>query len=309
MTFQSLKSRRTTASNGATGNNFRRALAALALCGFTAANVFAAEPGATLKWKARSSTAPAKVAVVEPSRPAPAPAAPRKLEAPKAGDIQLVTAYEVKPTQVVAPVDDPFGDKKPPMPAAPNILPPTTTQPAAPSLPDFGNSPLPGITPGTQSAQGTGSYLNEPCPKPGDLKSISQLTNVIAASAGDLPQECTIDDRVEQSVNRPWECLTYTWKASGLCHKPLYFEEQNLERYGHSTGPFSQPFVSAAHFFLTFPVLPYKMGIKAPWECEYALGYYRPGSCAPYVIPGVPITARAIATEAAVVGGAIAILP
>lgn len=308
MTFLSLKSRRITASNGATANKFRRALTAFALCGAVAnalvSNIWAAEPAATLKWKSRNIATPKAAVVVEPSRPEP-----RSLELRKSSDIQLV-AHEGVPTQNVAPLDDPFGDKPKLPPAAPKILPPAPTQPApTPSLPDFGTTPLPGVTPGMQSAQGTGSYLNEPCPKPGDLKSISQLTNVIAASAGDLPQECTIDDRIEASVNRPWEHLTYTWKASGLCHKPLYFEEQNLERYGHSTGPFTQPIVSAAHFFCTFPVLPYKMGIRAPNECEYALGYYRPGSCAPYVIPGVPITARAIAYEVGTAVGLSYILP
>lgn len=299
MIFRLLKSRRTTASNGATANNFRRAVATFCLCGFAAANASAAEPGATLKWKTRGSVAPPRaVEVTEP----------RRLEAPVAREIQLV-AHDVVQTQVAAPLDDPFGDKTKPGTQVPNTLPPMPTVPTAPpSLPNFGESPLPGV-PDTQSAQGTGSYANEPCPKPGDLKPISQLTNVIRASTGDLPQECTIDDRVEPSTNRPWACTTFTWKASGLCHKPLYFEEQNLERYGHSTGPLSQPIVSAAHFFGTIPLLPYKMGIRAPWECEYALGYYRPGSCAPYVIPGVPITARAVAAQAGAVAGAYYILP
>jgi hypothetical protein len=99
------------------------------------------------------------------------------------------------------------------------------------------------------------------------------------------------------------------WKASGLCHKPLYFEQVALERYGHSTGPLTQPIVDGAHFFLTVPVLPYKMGIEAPWECKYALGYYRPGSCAPYIIPPIPLSARGAALEAATAAALIYTLP
>lgn len=107
---------------------------------------------------------------------------------------------------------------------------------------------------------------------------------------------------------RRWDQVTFMWKASGLCHKPLYFEQVQLERYGHSWGPYVQPIISGAHFFATFPVLPYKMGIQAPNECVYTLGYYRPGNCAPYMIDAVPFTWRAAAFEAgAWVGGAAAI--
>ncbi len=57
-------------------------------------------------------------------------------------------------------------------------------------------------------------------------------------------------------------------------------------------GPILDPAVSAAHFFGTLPILPYKMGVDTPCECQYALGYYRPGNCAPYMIQPFPISAR-----------------
>ena len=98
-----------------------------------------------------------------------------------------------------------------------------------------------------------------------------------------VPTECSLgEDKFE---NREWLASTMTWKASGLCHKPLYFEEVQLERYGHTIGPVLQPAVSGAHFFLNIATLPYKMGISPPHECEYALGYYRPGNCAPWLLP------------------------
>ncbi len=52
-----------------------------------------------------------------------------------------------------------------------------------------------------------------------------------------------------------------TWKASNLCHSPLYFEDVNLERYGHTHGPLLEPLVQSAHFFANIAVLPYKMGV------------------------------------------------
>ena len=91
---------------------------------------------------------------------------------------------------------------------------------------------------------------------------------------------------------------TFTWKATGTCHKPLYFEDVQLERYGHSWNPVVQPFMSAAHFFVSVPLLPYKMGLNPPNECMYTLGYYRPGSCAPYMIEPIPLSLRAAAFEA-----------
>ena len=146
-----------------------------------------------------------------------------------------------------------------------------------------------------------------PCPRPEDLKRISEITNVIAPDPGDFPPECTLGDA--PYMPRMWGMTEYTWKAAGLCHKPLYFEEVALERYGHMTGPLTQPFVSGAHFFLTLPILPYKMGIDPPWECVYPLGYYRPGSCAPYMIYPFPLSLRGAAVQAAATTGAVFLIP
>jgi hypothetical protein len=110
-------------------------------------------------------------------------------------------------------------------------------------------------------------------------------------------------------VPRNWVASTFTYQASGLCHKPLYFEEVQLERYGHTAGPIKQPLLSGAHFFLNIAVLPYKMGINPPCECQYALGYYRPGSCAPWHIPPVPISVRGALAEAGAWVGGIYIIP
>lgn len=122
-----------------------------------------------------------------------------------------------------------------------------------------------------------------------------------------LPRECQLPNIAFQP--RQWLPTTMTWKASGLCHKPLYFEEVSLERYGHTVGPFAQPVLSTAHFFVNIAVLPYKMGIHPPNECQYALGYYRPGNCAPWIIPPVPISLRGALFEAGAIGAGIALIP
>ena len=126
-------------------------------------------------------------------------------------------------------------------------------------------------------------------------------------AGNDYPCECRLEG--EQFEQRRFATTMFTWKAADYCHKPLYFEDWNLERYGHSHGWLADPFVSAAHFFVTLPVLPYKMGVELPWECIYPLGYYRPGNCAPWTCPAVPISARGMAIEAATVTGIVFILP
>ena len=122
----------------------------------------------------------------------------------------------------------------------------------------------------------------------------------------DYPCECRLEGETYQP--RRFACTTFTWKAAGYCHKPLYFEHWTLERYGHSYG-WVDPILSGAHFFATLPVLPYKMGVELPWECVYPLGYYRPGSCAPWTVPAVPISKRGLALEAATVTGLVFLLP
>jgi hypothetical protein len=122
-----------------------------------------------------------------------------------------------------------------------------------------------------------------------------------------LPVECGLGGR--EVVSRCWIPSTFAWHASALCHKPLYFEEVQLERYGHTAGPFRQPFVSGAHFVLNLATLPYHMAYQPPHECQYALGYYRPGSCAPWMIPPVPLSLKGALAETGFIVGGIYILP
>lgn len=140
------------------------------------------------------------------------------------------------------------------------------------------------------------------------LDMIDLRIGVNGSEGEDFPYNCSLDDG-SLFAPRCWCEVTYMWKASGLCHKPLYFEQVQLERYGHSWGPIAQPILSGAHFFGTLPVLPYKMGLQAPNECVYALGYYRPGSCAPYLLDPIPFTWRAALVQAGATVGVAGILP
>ena len=139
------------------------------------------------------------------------------------------------------------------------------------------------------------------------LDSINLDIHVTGTAGNDYPCECRLEG--EKFKNRQFATTTMTWKAAGYCHKPLYFEQWNFERYGHSCHPVADPFISAAHFFASVPALPYKMGVELPWECVYPLGFYRPGDCAPWTVPALPVSARGAAVGAATATGIIFILP
>jgi hypothetical protein len=149
--------------------------------------------------------------------------------------------------------------------------------------------------------------LKGSCPSPKDLKHIGEIGTNITPPEGDLPRDCPLGNDVFQP--RSFAPITYTWTASALCHKPLYFEDVQLERYGHMAGPWLQPFASGVNFFLTIPILPYKMGLELPNECMYTLGYYRPGDCAPYLFDPLPLSVRGAFFEAGAWVGAIYAFP
>ncbi len=224
------------------------------------------------------------------------------------------------------PMVNPFGDRSAvPLPAPgsgklddavlekpPALLPSADTPPIkSPQTPLQGESveqsqPVPPQELERQLAAAPRQAADE-CLPPEKLKKISELSYKIAAEEGKFPTECTLISSPFQP--RCWAPVTYHWTASSLCHKPLYFEEVGLERYGHSWGPYLQPVVSGAHFFLTVPILPYKMGLYPPGECMYTLGYYRPGSCAPPLLDPIPISVRAAVLEMGVWTGMMFLIP
>ncbi len=78
----------------------------------------------------------------------------------------------------------------------------------------------------------------------------------------------------------PWGPDVYVWLTPTFYHRPLYFEQPNLERYGMGTHRWLQPAASSAHFFTSVALVPYKTLTQHPLEHVYTLGYDRPGNCA-----------------------------
>jgi hypothetical protein len=124
------------------------------------------------------------------------------------------------------------------------------------------------------------------------LRGIGQLTTDIhVREGGELPKDFAAEVAKNSlaPMRQPWAPVCYYWEASGLWFHPLYFEQINAERYGYTAGCALEPVISGAVFYLTIPTLPWQMMAQPPWEREYALGYYRPGSPAPRCINYAPL--------------------
>jgi hypothetical protein len=149
----------------------------------------------------------------------------------------------------------------------------------------------------------------EGCPPLDQMRPIreARILERIPPAPGMFPQICSMTRDVYEP--RAWAPITFRWTASALCSKPVYFEDPHLERYGHMWGPYLQPFMSAGHFFLAVPALPYLAGLYPPHECIYTLGYYRPGSCAPYLLDPLPLSVRAALVEGSAATGLVFLIP
>lgn len=97
------------------------------------------------------------------------------------------------------------------------------------------------------------------------------------------------------------------WAAPNTFSLPRFFEDRMLERHGHQRHPRLQPLISGARFFGTVPMLPYLMTVSDPCDCEYTLGYYRSGSCAPVACQRPPYERRAAIAEAVSIASLMAL--
>ncbi len=104
--------------------------------------------------------------------------------------------------------------------------------------------------------------------------------------------------------------MYYLWHTPATRHKPLYFEQPNIERYGTHVG--SNCFASAvatAKFVGQTLSLPYQMGANPPRECRYTLGVYRPGNCTPHFFHASPLSSKGLLYQGAAVTGLVFLFP
>jgi hypothetical protein len=120
-------------------------------------------------------------------------------------------------------------------------------------------------------------------------------------------------ERGNQQVHGPgmirlWGQSVSLWEAPAYCHRPLYFEDEDLERHGRSFG-LLQPAASVAHFTGRGLAWPYLAGAFPHHECVYPLGRGQPGTYATYHWYRPPVSARGALYEAAAATGLSYIVP
>lgn len=103
--------------------------------------------------------------------------------------------------------------------------------------------------------------------------------------------------------------VVFQWEPTNFYYYPLYFEDPQLERYGHTYGDCLQPVASLARFGAQLVMLPYQMTLDPICTPKYALGWYRPGEVAPKLHYQVPLNAQAAAVEAGVITGLFFAIP
>ena len=229
-------------------------------------------------------------------------------------------------------------------PQASGFLPPSTTPlPPIDSLaqrPALSPAQMPGGTQFRESTGATPEYGSPPAPemvkKPGELPKVTQILPYIdyepdpkIAKENPCANQCptpdgkpckTRDGRIldcpkEITLSeQPWQPRTYApsvfaWQASNVCYQPLYFQDVQLERYGHSYPFFVQPFVSIGRMTVQAVGLPYQMVIDPCCSSVYPLGYYRPGECSPKLIYRIPLNLEAALVEAGAITGTYFLFP
>jgi hypothetical protein len=229
----------------------------------------------------------------EPPAPADLPTGPDEPEVGDPGPANPVRDAIASVLRIVSSVEEPSGSRRDSQPAGPPEPPPPGQKRAEPGA---GREPPSGF----------------------ESRPIGELTVNIGCREGALPADFGRDQLARMQAkgrsivfDRDWPKMGYCWDAPGLCYNPLYFEEINLERYGY--GPkylrIAQPVISAGQFFVTVPILPYRMVAEPSRQCVYTLGHYRPGSAVPYQVQLPPLDLKAGAVEGGLIVGLIYLIP
>lgn len=184
-------------------------------------------------------------------------------------------------------------------------------QPDTPRSPVVEPVPLPPVE-AVEPQQGTPGV---PAPAYGAyaIRPIGTLDINITPKEGQVPREEDPTRKLEQEFGatefrREPLNYSYMWESPAFFNQPLYFEQPNLERYGYDWG-LAQPWISAAQFYVKIPLLPYMMVVHPPRERVYSLGYYRPGSRAPYQFNWPEVRLDAAIVETAFITGLVFLIP
>lgn len=182
-------------------------------------------------------------------------------------------------------------------------------------------APINDSTPPTESTTGFGRGRRAPL-----LKPIQEATVDTSPLAQEIDGEPTSTARPHDMAAERYgpyrvaavsanEFVRFTvnsclWYSPAMRHKPLYFEQPNLERYGsHLGGQCEASLEAAAHFVGSTLALPYQVAAQPPSSCVYTLGVYRPGNCNPHFFHVSPLSVKGLAAQGAAVTGLVFLFP
>lgn len=122
-----------------------------------------------------------------------------------------------------------------------------------------------------------------------------------------FPPEIAISD--EMYEGRFFAETIFHWDASNIKYNPLYFEDVQLERYGHDHHELIQPIYSLGKFSAQLIGMPYQWVLHSPDEDVYPLGHYQVGEPTPRLVHQVPLNAKAAAVTGAFYTGMFFLIP
>jgi hypothetical protein len=106
----------------------------------------------------------------------------------------------------------------------------------------------------------------------------------------------------EPYYGRDWPKSRMLVEPHFVCHKRLYFEELNADRYGWEIGPF-QPLISGLQFYKDVALLPYHIGTD-PCRCyDCSKGKCLPGDPVPLLLYPPELSVTGALAEAVTVAG------
>jgi hypothetical protein len=125
--------------------------------------------------------------------------------------------------------------------------------------------------------------------KPASEITLERAVVVTSRTVIENPSPLEVERKFQEAANDPIAfdyftapTIPKTWTSPNLGYYPLYFEDENLERYGIGYGCLQNP-VSGARFLTDTFFLPYKMCVEPPHQCVYPIGRPRPGNCIPAI--------------------------
>jgi hypothetical protein len=112
----------------------------------------------------------------------------------------------------------------------------------------------------------------------------------------------------EPFTGRRNEKMVRTAEPNYVCHKPLYFEQLNWERYGWELGPIT-PGLEVAQFTYDLLMLPYHFGADVCHCSDCSTGKCLPGDAVPLLCYRERFSVTGLVFEAGAVFGGIFVFP